>query len=96
VHELYLFASYSFQCIAATPVVVYSTDSSSRSIASEAGRLLSVSTSGRAVGYGAAEPATSPVSASVVTTSSPRCATMHGAAQAFRRVREIGAAKSVS
>ena len=45
---------------------------------------------------GTADPATSPVSASVVATSASRCATMHGAAQAFRRAMAIGAAKSVS
>jgi len=45
---------------------------------------------------GAADPATSPVSAPVDATSSSRRATVHGAAQAFRHAMAIGAAKSVS
>ena len=55
-HGLHLFSSYSFQCVAAALVVVYSTDSSSRSIAIEAGRLLSASRSCHAVGLGASVP----------------------------------------
>ena len=49
-HGLHLFASYSFQCVAAALVVVYSTYNSSRSISIEAGRLLSASRSCRAMG----------------------------------------------
>jgi len=45
---------------------------------------------------GAADPATSPVSALVVATLAFRRAIMHGAAQAFRRAMPIGAVKSVS
>jgi len=45
---------------------------------------------------GAADPATSSVNVPVVATSSSRRATMHGAAQTFRRASEIGTAKSVS
>jgi len=69
---------------------------SSRSIAIEADRLLFASRSCRAKLGGAAEPTTSPVSAPIVATSSPRRATMHGAAQVFRHARDIGASKSVS
>jgi len=45
---------------------------------------------------GAADPATSPVSVPVIAIHPSRCATMHGAAQAFRRAREKGTGKSVS
>ena len=112
---LHLFASYSFQCVATALVVVYSTDSSSRSIAIEAGRLLSAFRSYHAVGLGASVPRRGPWCVSAAPWamarqnlphhrsapwSSPRhppCrATMHGVAQAFRRAREIGVAKSVS
>ena len=55
-HGLHLFASYSFQCVAAALVVVYNTDSSSRSIGIEADWLLSASRSYRAVGLGASVP----------------------------------------
>ena len=49
----------------------------------------------RAVVYGTADPATSPISTPVVATSSSRCTTIHGAAQAFRRTMTIGVVKSV-
>ena len=45
---------------------------------------------------GVADPATSPVSASVIATSASHRATLHGAAQAFRRAMAIDAVKSVS
>ena len=45
---------------------------------------------------GAADPATSPVSARSSPRYPSRRATMHGAAQAFRRAREKGTGKSVS
>jgi len=44
---------------------------------------------------GAVDPATSPISVSVVAMSSPRRATMHGTAQTFHRAMAIDTAKSV-
>ena len=55
-HWLQLFASYSFQCVAAALVVVYSTDISSCLIGMEAGRLPSTSRSCHAVGLGVSVP----------------------------------------
>ena len=47
-----LYVCFNLRTIAVALVVVYSTDSSSRSIGIEAGRLLSMSRSYRAMGYG--------------------------------------------
>ena len=47
---------FNLRTVAAALVLVYSTDSSSRSIAIEAGQLLSVSRSCRAMGLGALVP----------------------------------------